>query len=158
MPTPAPCLWFNNNAEAAARFYCSIFDDGEMLHPKEPTPEGAHPPFMVTWHMNGQKVMGLNGGPKFPQSESFSFFLEVESQAELDHYWHALLANGGEESMCGWLKDQFGVSWQIIPKQLGALVGNPDPNIAKAATEAMFKMRKIIVANLEAAADAARAN
>lgn len=156
MPTPTPCLWFSHNAEAAARFYCSIFDDADMLHPKDPTPEGEHSPFLVTWRMNGQKVMGLNGGPKFPQSESFSFFLEVDDQAELDRYWHVLLENGGEEGMCGWLKDQFGVSWQIIPKQLGSLVGNSDPEVAKAATEAMFKMRKIIIADLEAAASSAR--
>lgn len=156
MPRPAPCLWFDRNAEAAARFYCAIFKDGEMLHPKDPTPEGMHPPFMVTWRMNGQKVMGLNGGPRFPQTESFSFFLEVDGQAALDHYWAALLADGGEAARCGWLKDQFGVSWQIIPKQLGTLVGNPDPKVAKAVTEAMFKMQKIIVAELEAAADAAR--
>ncbi|MCF4099490.1 VOC family protein [Maritalea mediterranea] len=156
MPTSIPCLWFNHNAEDAARFYCDLFEDGEMLHPKAPTPVGEHQPVMVRWRMNGQEVFGLNGGGRFPQSESFSFFIEVRDQAELDHYWEALLADGGQENMCGWLKDRFGVSWQVIPKQLGPLVGHTDPAIAKAATEAMFNMRKIIIADLEAAADAAR--
>ncbi|WP_424984148.1 VOC family protein [Maritalea sp. S77] len=156
MPRPTPCLWFNHNAEEAARFYCSIFDDAEMLHPATPTPEGGHQPIMVRWRMNGQEVLGLNGGPKYPQSESFSFFIEVNDQIELDRYWDALLADGGKESMCGWLKDRFGVSWQVIPKQLGFLVGNENPVVAKAATEAMFKMRKIVIADLEAAAASAQ--
>jgi predicted 3-demethylubiquinone-9 3-methyltransferase (glyoxalase superfamily) len=147
-PQPTPCLWFNNNAAQAAQFYCTVFEDGEILSPSDLS----KPTFMVTWQMNGQKVMGLNGGPKFPQSAAFSFFIEVENQEELDHYWHALLADGGQESMCGWLEDQFGVSWQVIPKQLAGLVGNSDPKIAKAATDAMLQMRKIIIADLEAAA------
>ena len=147
-PQPTPCLWFNNNAAEAAQFYCSIFEDAKIIAPQDLS----QPAFMVTWEMNGQTVMGLNGGPKFPQTTAFSFFIEVADQQELDHYWHALLANGGTESMCGWLEDQFGVSWQVVPKQLAGLVGNPDPNIAKAATEAMLKMRKIVIAELEEAA------
>lgn len=147
-PKPTPCLWFNNNAVEAARFYCSVFDDAKILAPEDLS----KPTFMVTWQMNGQKVMALNGGPKFPQSEAFSFFIEVENQEELDHYWHALLADGGEESMCGWLKDRFGVSWQVIPKRMGELFAHKDPAVHDAVTQAMLKMRKIIVADLEAAA------
>lgn len=150
-PKPTPCLWFNNDAAAAAQFYCTIFDDAKIISPADLSQQS----FMVVWEMNGQRVMGLNGGPKFRQSAAFSFFVEVEDQKELDQYWNALLANNGKESMCGWLEDQFGVSWQIIPKQLAELVGNSDPVIAQACTEAMLRMRKIVIADLQAAAASA---
>lgn len=146
-----PCLWFDGDAEAAARFYCGLFSDARMITPQSPTPEGSAGPVMVVWEMNGQHVQGLNGGPSYKLSPAFSFSVEVDGQTEVDHYWNALLADGGRESMCGWLEDRFGVSWQIVPVQLLQLLGDPDPAKAQRVTEAMLKMKKIVVADLEAA-------
>lgn len=148
-----PCLWFDGNAEAAARFHCSIFENARVISPAEPTPEGETEPIVVIWEVNGLRLMGLNGGKSYKLNPAFSLSVDVDGQQEVDRYWNALLADGGEESMCGWLEDRFGVSWQIVPKQLVQLVGDSDPEKAERVRQAMFKMRKIIVADLEAAHD-----
>lgn len=145
-----PCLWFDGNAEEAARFHCGIFENSKMITPAEPTPAGQTEPVVVVWEVHGQRLMGLNGGKSYKLSPAFSLSVDVDGQAEVDHYWNALLADGGKESMCGWLEDRFGVSWQIVPKQLLNLMGDPDPEKAERVRQAMFKMRKIIVADLEA--------
>ena len=108
----------------------------------------------VDFTLNGQQFQGLNGGPDFSFNEAVSFVIECEDQAEVDRLWDALTANGGEPGPCGWLKDRFGLSWQIVPRQLNELVGDPDPERARRAMEAMLKMGKINVAELQRAADA----
>jgi len=135
-----PCLWFNDNAQEAAKYYITVFDNSEITQSDT----------MMTWFKLGRQKVGLiNGGPMFPQSESFSFFVTCQGQEEVDRYWDRLVGDGGQEGQCGWCKDKFGVSWQIIPKQLGKALANPDPAKAKTAMEAMIKMKKIIVADLE---------
>lgn len=151
MATITPCLWFDGNAEAAARFHCSLFPDSRVTSPAGPTPEGAPPPVVVTWEVNGQKLMGINGGPQYALTPAFSLSVIVDTQQEVDRLWEALTADGGEESMCGWLVDRFGVSWQIVPKRLTELMGDPDRAAAQRATDAMLKMKKLVVADLEAA-------
>ncbi len=146
-----PCLWFDGNAEEAARFHCSLFPNSKVTTPASPTPAGQQPPVVVTWQIDGQKMMGINGGPNYSLSPSFSLAVIVEDQAEVDRLWNALTADGGSESMCGWCEDRFGVSWQIVPKRLNELMGDPDPARAQRVTQAMLKMKKLIVADLEAA-------
>ncbi len=111
-----PCLWFNGNAKAAAEFYCAVFKNSKIT---------ADTPMVVTFELNGKKFMGLNGGPQFKFNEAVSFVVDCETQEEIDYYWNKLTA-GGEESMCGWLKDKFGVSWQIVPTILATLMSNPE--------------------------------
>ena len=144
MQTITPYLWFNNNAEAAMNFYLSIFKDGEVLNVS---------PMMVSFRLNGQEFIGLNGGPQFPFTEAVSFFVSCETQEEVDYYWEKLTAYGGEESQCGWLKDKFGLSWQIVPTLLGQLLGDPDRIKAERAMQAMLKMRKLDCAVLQRAFD-----
>lgn len=151
MKSITPCLWFENQGETAARYYVSLFADSRMISPSEPTPQGAPPPVMVVFEIAGQRVMAINGGPDFRLDEAFSFFVDCDDQAEVDRYWELLTADGGAESMCGWLRDRFGVSWQIIPRRLGELMSDPDPEKAQRVTEAMLKMKKIVVAELEEA-------
>ncbi|MFA6541425.1 MAG: VOC family protein [Bacteroidota bacterium] len=110
-----PCLWFDGQAKAAAEFYCSVFKDSKIT---------VDTPMVVNFELNGKKFMGLNGGPDFKFTEAVSFVVDCETQEEIDYYWNAL-AKGGKESMCGWLKDQFGVSWQIVPTVLGSLMTDP---------------------------------
>ena len=151
----APCLWFNNNAEAAAQLYTSLFPDsridGVTRAPAEnpSTDEGAV--LTVDFTLGGRPFIGLNGGPEFQFNEAVSFSIDCQDQAEVDRYWDALLEGGGEPSQCGWLKDRFGVSWQVIPKQLPELLGSPDRAGAARAMNAMLEMVKIDVATLEAA-------
>ena len=134
-----PCLWFNNNAEEAALYYTTVFDDSQITQSNE----------VMTWFKLGRQKVGLlNGGPEFPQTESFSFFVTCDGQEEVDKYWDRLVGDGGSEGRCGWCKDKYGVSWQIIPKQLGQSFENEDPKKAKYAMKAMMKMSKIIVADL----------
>lgn len=142
-----PFLWFEKDADEAAAFYVSVFKDAEIT--------GGMPGLTVSLRIFDQDVILLNGGPHFTLTEAFSFSIDCESQEEVDRYWNALTADGGEESMCGWLKDKYGVSWQVTPRRLLELVGDPDPVRAEAARQAMFTMRKIVIADLEAAADAA---
>jgi predicted 3-demethylubiquinone-9 3-methyltransferase (glyoxalase superfamily) len=142
-----PFLWFEKDAGEAAAFYVSVFKDAEIT--------GGIPGLTVSLRLFEQDVILLNGGPQFPQTEAFSFSIDCESQEEVDAYWDALTADGGEESMCGWLKDKYGVSWQVTPRRLLELVQDPDPERAEAARQAMFKMKKIVIADLETAVSAA---
>lgn len=151
MVTISPMLWLDNNAEEAAAFYVSLFDDASITDIAR-GPEGAV--LTVSLSLNGQKVSLLNGGPMFPQSEAFSFVIDCADQAEVDYFWNAITADGGQESNCSWCKDKFGVSWQAIPRRLMELLSDPDPQRAAAAMQAMLTMNKIIVADLEAAVDA----
>ena len=159
MRTPFPCLWFDGNAEEAAELYTSLLPnstiDNVWRSPAE-TPSGpAGMVLTVDFTINGQRVQGLNGGPEFKFNEAVSFVIECDDQAEVDRLWEALTANGGEPGPCGWLKDRFGLSWQIVPRRLDELLGDPDSARARRAMEAMLKMGKIEVAELERAADAA---
>lgn len=147
-------LWFDKEAEEAMNFYCSVFRNSKKgAVSRYPAAMGAG--VMTTeFEIEGYKICGLNGGPQFKHSEAFSIMIDCKDQAEVDHYWEALTADGGAESMCGWLKDRFGISWQVIPRRLMELQMDPDKAKAGRAMQAMLKMRKIIVADLEAAAAA----
>jgi predicted 3-demethylubiquinone-9 3-methyltransferase (glyoxalase superfamily) len=154
----SPCLWFNGDAEAAAKHYTTIFPDSRILSvdraPAE-TPSGPKDMVLtVNFELFGQSYIGLNGGPDFQFSEAVSFSIDCDDQAEVDRYWDALLSGGGQESVCGWLKDRFGVSWQVIPRQLPELLSSPDREAAGRALEAMLKMVKIDVKELEDAFNA----
>ncbi len=144
-----PCLWFNHNAEAALAFYADIFPDLRVIE-TVPGPDGGL--LTAIFELAGQRLMALNGGPQFPLTEAISLLVSCDTQAEVDELWTKLTADGGEESMCGWLKDRFGLSWQIIPTRLMALLAGPDPARAQRATAAMLQMRKIDIAALERAA------
>jgi predicted 3-demethylubiquinone-9 3-methyltransferase (glyoxalase superfamily) len=140
-----PFLWFDHQAEEAAQFYVSLFKDSEILEINRygkagPAPEGAV--LTVKFKLEGQEFIALNGGPQFQFSEAVSFYVDCETQAEVDWLWERLTAQG-EESMCGWLKDKYGLSWQIIPAGLMELLSNPEAEKSRRATEAMFQMKKI---------------
>jgi predicted 3-demethylubiquinone-9 3-methyltransferase (glyoxalase superfamily) len=158
MRTPYPCLWFDGNAEEAAEFYTSLLPESrvdKIWRSPADTPSGpAGMVLTVDFTLNGQRYQGLNGGPDFSFTEAVSFVIECEDQAEADRLWDALTANGGEPGPCGWLKDRFGLSWQIIPRQANELVEDPDPERARRAMEALLKMGKIDVAEMQRAADA----
>jgi predicted 3-demethylubiquinone-9 3-methyltransferase (glyoxalase superfamily) len=158
MRNPFPCLWFDGKAEEAAEFYTSLLPDSRVdnvWRSPADTPSGpAGMVLTVDFTLNGRQFQGLNGGPDFNFNEAVSFVLECEDQDEVDRLWDALTANGGEPGPCGWLKDRFGLSWQIVPRQLNELVGDADPERARRAMEAMLKMGKIDVAELQRAADA----
>ena len=155
------CLWFQKDAEAAARFYAETFPNSSVgkVHrsPADNPSAKEGEPLTVEFTVMGTRVMGLNGGPHFTQSEAFSFVVITEDQAETDRYWNAIVDNGGQESMCGWCKDKWGVSWQITPRVLAENMDNPDKAAAKRVFEAMMTMKKIDIAALKAAADAAPA-
>jgi len=152
-----PYLWFASGAEDAAAFYVSVFKNSRIVGISR-YPENPHAPpgsvMTATVCLDGQELILLNGGPVFKLNEAFSLLVRCADQAEVDYYWERLLAGGGEESMCGWLKDRFGVSWQVVPDALMELLGDPDPQRAARATEAMLKMRKIDIAALRRASDA----
>lgn len=131
-----PCLWFDGQAKAAAEFYCSVFKNSKIT---------ADTPMVVTFELNGIKFMGLNGGPHFKLNEAVSFVVDCETQADIDHYWNKL-TKGGQESKCGWLKDKFGVSWQIVPTVLGKLM--KDPEKAPRVMQAFMKMKKFDIEKL----------
>jgi len=149
-------LWFDDDAEEAMKFYTSLFKNSKILSTSR-YPEGSpgKPGTLMTgsFQLDGQEFMALNGGPQFPFTEAISLFVNCETQQEVDDLWAKLTADGGEESQCGWLKDKFGVSWQIIPKQLGEMIGDKDPAKSKRAVDAMLKMKKIDIKALERARD-----
>ena len=151
----SPCLWFDGQAEEAARFYTGIFPDSKILsidRAAADTPSGPKGSVLTAnFELFGQSFIALNGGPEFTFSEAISLSIDCDDQAEVDRDWDALLADGGEPSVCGWLKDRFGVSWQVIPRQLPEMLGSPDREAAGRAMEAMLTMRKIEVADLERA-------
>jgi predicted 3-demethylubiquinone-9 3-methyltransferase (glyoxalase superfamily) len=150
MPKISPFLWFDDTAEEAGNFYASIFPNSsvEVLSRNPDTGRA----FGVRFVIDGLEVSAMNAGPMFPFTEAFSLYVDVETQKEIDYYWDALRADGGEESQCGWLKDQFGLSWQVVPRILGELMSSPDAAAAGRATQAMFGMKKLVIADLEAAA------
>ncbi len=153
-----PFLWFDNNAEAAINFYTSIFPNSKVLNVSrygEAGPGPAGTVMTATIQLEGQEFMLLNGGPQYKFTEAISFFVSCENQAEVDRLWDRLCEGGGQAGPCGWLKDKFGVSWQIIPTALGECLGDPNPKKAQAALQAMLKMSKIDSAALRRARDQA---
>lgn len=143
-----PFLWFDDQAEEAMRLYVSIFKNSKVVS-VTPGPNGKA--MSVQFELDGQPIMGLNAGPLFTFSEAISFFVSCEDQAEVDDLWAKLIAGGGEESQCGWLKDRYGLSWQIIPKALIDALGDKDPEKSRRSMEAMLKMKKIDIGAIEAA-------
>lgn len=155
----APCLWFNGEAEDAAKFYVSVFPESRIDavsryggDSKVPVSFPKGTALMVEFTLAGQRFQALNGGPQFRHSEAISLSVSCRDAGEVDHYWGALTANGGAEGPCGWLKDRFGVSWQIVPEGLGALLSDPDPGRAGRALQAMLTMKKLDLAAMRAAA------
>ena len=156
MPKITNCLWFDTEAEEAANFYVSIFPNSKITdvarYPENLPGDRAGQVLTVAFELDGVRFTGLNGGPQFKFDEAISFQIEVQDQAELDRYWTALLAGGGSESQCGWLKDRFGLSWQVVPVQLPRLLSGPDKQAANRVAAAMMQMVKLDIARLEAAA------
>lgn len=156
MPRITPCLWFDDQAEEAATFYASVFPNSKVLdvsHYSEAGPGPAGSAMMVRFVLDGQELLGLNGGPAhYAFSEAVSFMVGCRTQEEVDHFW-SRLTEGGEEGPCGWLKDRFGLSWQVVPDRLGEIMSDPDPERAKRAMAAMLTMKKLDVATLERAAE-----
>ena len=150
-----PSLWFDGQAEEAARFYTSLFPDSRIdsvsRSPADNPSTKAGEVLLVTFTLAGQPFTGINGGPQFPFTEAVSFVIDCEDQAEVDRYWDALVEGGGEHGRCGWLKDRFGLSWQVVPREMGAYLGGPDPAGAARAMEAMLAMQKLDVATLRVA-------
>jgi predicted 3-demethylubiquinone-9 3-methyltransferase (glyoxalase superfamily) len=157
MPKTTPCLWFDTQAEEAAEFYTSVFPNSKILDilrhgAAGPGPEGSV--LTVTFSLDGQEYVALNGGPEFTFSEAISFQISCESQEEVDTYW-SKLTEGGQEGPCGWLKDRYGLSWQVVPTALPELLADPDPGRSQRAMQAMMGMKKIEIAELQRAADQA---
>lgn len=146
-----PFLWFDNQAEEAANYFITVFKDGEIHSVSRNGEDG--PAFMVTFRLGDQEFMALNGGPQFTFNEATSFFINCNNQEEVDHFWERL-SEGGEEGQCGWLKDKYGLSWQVVPSALMEMMSDEDPARANAVTQAMMQMSKIDIAGLEAARDA----
>jgi predicted 3-demethylubiquinone-9 3-methyltransferase (glyoxalase superfamily) len=133
-----PCLWFDGQAQEAAKFYCSIFPNSKITADNQ---------MVATFELDGKKVMGLNGGPQFKFNEAVSFVIDCETQEEIDHYWEKLTSEGGQEGNCGWLKDKYGVSWQVVPAILPKLLS--DPEKAQKVMDAYLKMKKFDIKTLE---------
>lgn len=154
MKKMSTCLWFDKNAEEAVKFYASIFKGTKILKVARygknmPGPEGQV--MTVTFRMLGQDFMALNGGPIFKFNESVSLMVNCETQKEVDTYWKKLTASGGQESQCGWLKDKYGLSWQVVPSIVGKYVADKNPKKSQAVMEAIMKMRKLDIKQLQAA-------
>lgn len=156
-----PCIWFNGNAVEAAEYYSELFPNtsiGDVVVYPEGQPDfNKHmegKPLTVNFTFGNQEYIFLNAGPEFPHSENFSIEVMCEDQAEVDKYWNRLVGDGGEESVCGWCKDKFGFNWQIVPKRFYELLNDPATEVA--VTQAMYQMKKLIIADLEAAAKEAR--
>lgn len=150
------CLWFDGQAEEAAGFYVSVFPNSEIRSISrygEGAPMPAGTVLAVDFVINGVPFQAINGGPEFTFSEAISFVVDAPTQPEIDRYWELLTADGGEPSMCGWLKDKYGLSWQIVPPILGELMADPDPEKAGRVAQAMFQMQKLDIAALQAAYD-----
>ena len=158
MQAISPFLWFDTRAEEAAEFYVGIFDNSRIRSVSR-YPEGSPYPagtaMVVDFELDGLEFQAINAGPHFTFSEAISFYVKAETQEKIDRLWNALTADGGEESMCGWLKDKFGLSWQIVPPILGDLLSSPDPEASGRTMRAMMSMRKLDIAALQAAHDAA---
>ncbi len=133
-----PCLWFDGQAQAAAKFYCTVFKDSKITADNQ---------MVVTFELNGKRFMGLNAGPQFKFNEAVSFVIDCETQDEIDYYWQKLTADGGSEGQCGWLKDKFGVSWQVVPTILPKLLS--DPGKAQNVLQAYMKMKKFDIEALQ---------
>jgi predicted 3-demethylubiquinone-9 3-methyltransferase (glyoxalase superfamily) len=158
--TIAPCLWFNGEAEDAAKFYVSIFPDSRIDSVSRYDGDTGLPvsftkgtALMVEFTLAGQRFQALNGGPQFKHSEAISLSVSCRDPKEVARYWSALTAKGGAEGPCGWCKDRFGVSWQVVPEALGELLSDPNPGRAGRAMEAMVKMKKLDLVAMRAAAD-----
>ncbi|NBU22823.1 MAG: VOC family protein [Actinobacteria bacterium] len=149
------CLWFNGNAREAATFYASIFPDSELesnwLAPTETPGNHQGEEIVVNFRIFGKPFIALNGGPQFPHSEAVSFQIPCKDQTEIDHYWKLLTDDGGQESQCGWLKDKFGISWQVTSPKMMDFLSGADAEGSARATQAMLQMRKIDLAKMEAA-------
>ena len=155
----APCLWFDTEAEEAAEFYTSVFPNSRIVHVSHYGSAGPRPEGMVMeveFELDGRSVLALNGGPQFRFTEAISLQADCKDQDEVDRLWETL-SEGGEEGPCGWLKDRYGVSWQIVPSRMYELITDPDPERAQRAIAAMLQMGKIEIADLERAADGAAA-
>lgn len=146
-----PFLWFNDNAEEAATFYVSVFPNSKLTDVARMGEGG--PALTVAFTLDGEDFVGLNGGPVHAFTEAVSFVIDCETQAEVDRYWETLTADGGQPGDCGWLKDRFGLSWQVVPRRLPELLTDPDQARAQRAMQAMMQMHKIDIAALEAAAN-----
>ena len=140
--TITPFLWFDNTVPEAVDFYTSVFPDAKVEMKSD---------FLAIFEIQGQRFYALNGGPQFKFTEAVSFFISVDTQEEVDYYWDKLISGGGQPSMCGWLKDKFGLSWQVIPRKLMEYQASPDRAAADRANQAMLKMRKIVIADLDKA-------
>ena len=148
-PKITPFLWFDSDAEPAARLYTSIFENSRILD----ISRAGDKVMSVTFELDGQRFMALNGGPHYKLTAAFSVFVSVETQEELDRIWDALLAGGGKPTQCGWLDDRYGLTWQVIPTTLMRLMSDPDPGRAGRTVQAMMKMVKLDIAELERAAN-----
>jgi predicted 3-demethylubiquinone-9 3-methyltransferase (glyoxalase superfamily) len=156
MPAITPCLWFDREAEEAAKFYLSVFRTGKIIETSyygENSPMPAGTPLVVTFELNGARFQALNGGPHFKFNEAISLSVDCKNQDEVDYFWDKLTAGGGAPSQCGWLKDKYGVSWQIVPDIMPRLLQDPDRAKVNRAMQAMMKMTKIVIADIEAAAN-----
>ncbi len=154
-----PNLWFDTEAEDAAAFYVSVFENSRIVDVARYTEAGPRPAgtvMTVEFELDGQRFVGINGGPQFTFDEAVSFQIHCETQDEVDYYWERL-SEGGEEGPCGWLKDRYGLSWQVVPTGMGELLGDADPERATRAMQAMLGMRKLDIAALRSAADGVRA-
>ena len=154
-PKIIPNLWFDTEAEEAAEFYTSLFKNSRIVNRTHYTDAGPRPAGMVMtveWELDGQRFVGINGGPQFSFDEAVSFQITCEDQDEVDYYWEKL-GDGGKEGPCGWIADKYGLSWQVVPDGMDELFADPDPERARRAMEAMLKMSKLDIAALQAAAD-----
>jgi len=154
MPKIYPFLWFDSQAEEAANLYCSIFPNSKVGRIARYGKGGLGPEgsvMTVSFSLDGQEFTALNAGPRFKFTEAVSFVISCKDQNEIDHYWSKLTANGGQESMCGWLKDKFGLSWQVIPANISELMSDPDPQKSGRIVQTLLQMRKLDIAKLTAA-------
>jgi predicted 3-demethylubiquinone-9 3-methyltransferase (glyoxalase superfamily) len=151
-----PNLWFDGNAEAAAAFYVSVFKNSRIIQKTRYTDAGPGPAgsvMTVEWELDGARFVGINGGPQFTFDEAISFQIDCADQAEVDYFWERLTEDGGQEGPCGWLKDKFGLSWQVVPVGWEQVLNDPDPERANRAVQAMLGMTKLDMAALHAAAE-----